>query len=106
MALAGTVEGNMYCLEMLIGVLLPVGLLSVKKFRTDSNMIFSVNLLVITGVLLNRMNVCVFSMEQYNSWRGFTYAPSWMEFLLSLGVISVGVFLYKMSAKHLPLFSH
>jgi hypothetical protein len=29
-----------------------------------------------------------------------------MEFLLSLGVISVGVFLYKMSAKHLPLFSH
>jgi Ni/Fe-hydrogenase subunit HybB-like protein len=78
----------------------------VKKFRTNVNIIFSVNMLVITGVLLNRMNVCLFSMESYNTWRGAAYSPSWKEFLVSLGIISLGVFLYKMSAKHLPLFSH
>jgi len=106
MAIAGTVEGNMYLLEMFIGVLLPIAILSSKKMRTNVNMLFSVNILVITGVLLNRMNVCLFSMESYNTWRGVTYFPSWMEFLVSLGIISLGVLLFKLSAKHLPLFSH
>ncbi|QQG64527.1 NrfD/PsrC family molybdoenzyme membrane anchor subunit [Desulfobulbus oligotrophicus] len=106
MAFDGSVEGNMYLLEMLIGVIIPIAVLCVKKYRTNLGIVFSVNMLVIAGVLLNRLNVCLFSMEQYNTWRGVTYGPSWMEFLLSLGIISLGVFLYKMSAKHLPLFSH
>jgi Ni/Fe-hydrogenase subunit HybB-like protein len=106
MAFDGSVEGNMYLLEMLVGVLIPIGILSVKKFRTNVNTIFSVNMLVITGVMLNRMNVCLFSMESYNTWRGSSYTPSWTEFMVSLGIVALGVFLYKMSAKHLPLFSH
>jgi len=106
LAFDGSVEGNMYLLEMLLGVVGPIAILSLKKMRTNINMIFSVNILVIVGVLLNRMNVCLFSMEHYNAWRGFSYAPSWQEYVLSLGVVSLGVFLYKMSAKHLPLFSH
>ena len=106
MAFDGSVEGNMYLLEMLIGVVLPIAILSVKKWRTNINTIFSVNILVIVGVMLNRMNVCLFSMESYNTWRGAAYSPSWKEFVVSLGIISLGVLLYKMSAKHLPLFSH
>ena len=106
MALSGSVEGNMYLLEMLVGVLLPIGILSIKKYRSSISMLFSVNILVITGVILNRMNVCLFSMESYTTWRGAAYSPSWKEFIVSLGIISLGVFLYKMSAKHLPLFSH
>lgn len=106
LAFNGSIEGNMYLLEMLIGVIIPIGLLSSKKRRTNINTIFSVNMLVIVGVLLNRMNVGLFSMENYTTWRGAAYSPSWMEFFVSLGIISLGVFLYKMSAKHLPLFSH
>jgi len=106
MAFDGSVEGNMYLLEILLGVLVPIGILSVKKLRTNVKMLTSVNIVVIVGVLLNRMNVCLFSMENYNAWRGFSYSPSWQEYVLSLGVVSLGVFLYKMSAKHLPLFSH
>jgi len=106
MAFDGSVEGNMYLLEMLLGVVVPIAILSIKKMRTNINTLFSVNILVIVGVILNRMNVCLFSMENFNTWKGYTYSPSWMEFLLSLGVVALGVFLYKMSAKHLPLFSH
>lgn len=106
LAFNGSVEGNMYLLEMLIGVILPIGILSFKKNRTNVKTIFSVNIIVITGVLLNRMNVCVFSSESFNTWKGFAYFPSWMEFFVSLGIIALGVFLFKMSAKHLPLFSH
>jgi Ni/Fe-hydrogenase subunit HybB-like protein len=106
MAFDGSVEGNMYLLEMLVGVLLPIALLSVKKYRTSVSILFSINVLVIIGVILNRMNVCLFSMESYTTWHGAAYSPSWKEFIVSLGIISLGVFLYKMSAKHLPLFSH
>ena len=105
-AFNGTIEANMFLLEMLIGVILPIAILSIKKNRTNVNTIFRVNIIVIAGVMLNRMNVCLFSMEQYNMWKGFSYTPSWMEFMVSLGIISLGVLLYKMSAKYLPLFSH
>ncbi len=106
MAFDGSVEGNMYLLEMLIGVIIPIGFLLVKRYRNNLSIVFSINIMVIVGVILNRLNVCLFSMESYTSWRGITYTPSWQEFVVSLGIVSVGVFLYKMSAKHLPLFSH
>jgi len=105
-AFDGTIEANMFLLEMLIGVILPIAILSIKKNRTNINTIFKVNIIVIAGVMLNRMNVCLFSMEQFNMWKGFSYTPSWMEFMVSLGIISLGVLLFKMSAKYLPLFSH
>jgi Ni/Fe-hydrogenase subunit HybB-like protein len=105
-AFNGTIEANMFLLEMLVGVILPIAILSIKKNRTNLNTIFKVNIIVIAGVMLNRMNVCLFSMEQFNMWKGFSYTPSWMEFAVSLGIISLGVLLFKMSAKYLPLFSH
>ena len=105
-AFDGTIEANMFLLEMLVGVILPIAILSIKKNRTNLNTIFTVNIIVIVGVMLNRMNVCLFSMEQFNMWKGFSYTPSWMEFAVSLGIISLGVLLFKMSAKYLPLFSH
>ena len=105
-AFDGTIEANMFLLEMLVGVILPIAILSIKKNRTNLNTIFKVNIIVIAGVMLNRMNVCLFSMEQFNTWKGFSYTPSWMEFAVSLGIICLGVLLFKMSAKYLPLFSH
>lgn len=105
-AFDGSIEANMFLLEMLIGVIIPLVILFNKKSQTNLNTIFKVNIIVITGVMLNRMNVCLFSMEQYNMWKGFSYTPSWMEFMVSLGIICLGVLCFKLSAKYLPLFSH
>jgi Ni/Fe-hydrogenase subunit HybB-like protein len=44
-------------------------------------------------------------MEEYSVAQGSGYFPSLMEFLVSLGVVSLGVFLFKMAARHLPLFA-
>jgi len=105
-AFNGSVESNMYLLEMFIGVILPVCLLASKKIRTRMNGILSANWLVIVGVLVNRMNVCIFSMQQYSTAKGATYFPSAMEFFVTLGIFSMGIFLFKMAAKHLPLFHY
>jgi len=101
----GSLEANMYLVEMAIGVVFPLLILASKQNRRNLKSIFSVNILVIVGVLVNRINVCLFSMQSYTTSKGAAYFPTLMEFLLTLGVISLGVFLFKMAAKHLPLFA-
>lgn len=104
-AFTGSLEANMYLLEMGIGVIVPLLILLNKRLRTSMNGILSVNILVIAGVLVNRLNVCIFSMQQYSIAKGESYFPSAMEFLVTLGIMSLGIFLFKMAAKHLPLFA-
>lgn len=101
----GSLEANMYIVEMAVGVVIPILILASRQNRTNLKSIFAVNILVIVGVLVNRLNVCVFSMQSYTSSKGAAYFPSLMEFLITLGVIALGVFLFKMAAKHLPLFA-
>ncbi|MBW2467170.1 MAG: polysulfide reductase NrfD [Deltaproteobacteria bacterium] len=101
----GSLEANMYILEMAIGVIIPILILASKQNRTNLRTILAVNMMVIVGVLVNRLNVCLFSMQEYTTSRGISYFPSAMEFLLTLGIISLGIFLFKMAAKHLPLFA-
>lgn len=105
LAFDGSLEGNMYLLEMLLGVIVPLGLLAQERFRREKGAIMTVNIMVIVGVLVNRLNVCLFSMQEYNSAQGAGYFPSLSEFLVSMGVVALGVFLFKMAAKHLPLFA-
>ena len=95
----------MYLLEMGVGIIIPMILLMGQRYRSDRHAILGVNILVIVGVLVNRLNVCIFSMEDYNVAQGSSYFPTIMEFLVSLGVVALGVFLFKMAAKHLPLFA-
>ena len=95
----------MYLIEMIIGVILPILMLASKQSRTNLRNIFAVNFLVIIGVLVNRMNVCIFSMQDYTTSRGASYFPSAMELLLTLGIVALGIFLFKMAAKYLPLFA-
>ena len=104
-AFNGSLPSNMYLLEMVLGVVLPLLLLANRKMRTNMKGISSANWLVITGVLVNRMNVSIFSMQEYTTAKGASYFPSAMEFLVTLGIFSLGIFLFKMAAKHLPLFA-
>ena len=105
LAFDGSMEANMFLLEMALGVVIPILLLANKSIRTNTRGIFAVNILVILGVLVNRLNVCIFSQQEFTTARGANYFPSLMEFLISLGIVALGVFLFKMAAKHLPLFA-
>ncbi len=103
-AFDGSFTANMYLLEMAIGVVLPLVLLSVKDFRTRISSIFTVNILVIIGTLLNRLNVGIFGLAEYASKFGVDYFPSLMEFVLTAGMVAFAFFGFKVSAKYLNLF--
>ena len=104
-AFSGALEGNMYLLEMLLGVILPLALLADRRRLADKERLLLVDTLVVAGVLLNRMNVCLFSMDRYAVFRGGGYFPTLPEFLVSLGLVCLGIVLFRAAARHLPLFA-
>ncbi|KAF0143883.1 MAG: polusulfide reductase NrfD [Nitrospirae bacterium] len=100
----GTMEANMYLLEMIIGVIIPLFLLLMKNARENITSIFLINILVISGILLNRLNVAIFGLYRDASARGASYFPTWMEFVVTLAFISFAIFGFKLSAKYLRVF--
>jgi Ni/Fe-hydrogenase subunit HybB-like protein len=101
LALNGSLTSNMYLVEMIIGIILPFILLSMKNVRTRLNGIFCVNILVIIGTVLNRLNVGIISMAEYNSRMGYDYFPSLMEFLVTMAMIAFAILGFKVSVKYL-----
>jgi Ni/Fe-hydrogenase subunit HybB-like protein len=100
----GSMEANIYLLEMIGGVLIPIILLVATNVRQSTGGLLFVNILVIGGVLLNRMSIAVFGMYEYSRAQGGSYTPSLMEFTLTLAIVAFGIFLFKVVAKYLTLF--
>ena len=94
----------MYLFEMIIGVILPLVLLFSGNVRNRLNSIFAINILVITGVVLNRMNFAGFGLHDDMRTTGALYFPSWMEFMVTLALIAMAVLGFKVAAKYLNLF--
>ncbi len=103
-AFNGSMEANMYLLELMIGVVVPIVLLSMKGARESLNRIFTVNIMVISGILLNRMNVSLFGMYRYQSSSGLSYFPSWMELIVTAAFVSLAVLGFKLAAKYFRVF--
>jgi Ni/Fe-hydrogenase subunit HybB-like protein len=89
----GSMEANIYLLEMVA-----------TNVRQSTGGLLIVNILVIGGVLLNRMSIAVFGMYEYSRAQGGSYTPSLMEFTLTLAIVAFGIFLFKVVAKYLTLF--
>lgn len=104
-AFNGSMEADLYLLEMGIGVVVPLILLLGTKIKESLSCTLAINILVIAGVLLNRLNVCIFGLYRFNASTGKSYFPSWMEFVLTLSLIALAILIFKMAVKHLPLLS-
>jgi Ni/Fe-hydrogenase subunit HybB-like protein len=96
--------GLMWLLEMAVGVVIPVLLLSKKASRQNLDTIFVASIMVIVGVLLNRLNVGVFAISDYANRVGGDYFPSIMELMLTSGMIAFAILGFKVCAKYLNLF--
>ncbi|HJV67379.1 MAG TPA: Ni/Fe-hydrogenase cytochrome b subunit [Geomonas sp.] len=100
----GSLLGNLWLIEMAVGVVLPVGLLAFGQVRRDPQRVFAADIMVILGVLLNRLNVGIFGVSEYATRSGGDYFPSAMEFLLTVGMIAFAILGFKLCAKYLNLF--
>ena len=77
-------QSNLFLLEMLGGVALPAILLSFRRVRRLPRGLLAASLLVMVGIVLNRVNICWFGM--------------------SLGSVMAGTVAFFLAVHYLPIF--
>jgi Ni/Fe-hydrogenase subunit HybB-like protein len=100
-ALTLNLESMLFGAEMLLGVLLPILLLSLRRVRLHQTGLFVSALLVILGFVLNRLNVSITGMER---WANAGYFPSWMEISVTMMIVGLGFVAFALAARYLPVF--
>lgn len=96
-------QSILFWVEIMVGVVLPLALLLSSEVSRSASGLFWSALCVIVGLVLNRLNVGIVGIK-VDSWQ--TYFPSWMEFAISIGIVSAGLILFSLAARHLPVYEH
>jgi Ni/Fe-hydrogenase subunit HybB-like protein len=92
----------LFLVEIVVGVVLPMVLLYASSRKGSVSTIFVGQVLVMLGVVLNRFNANFLAQAPH----GGSYFPSWMEIAITFGVISFGVFLYRLAVLRLEIFPY
>jgi Ni/Fe-hydrogenase subunit HybB-like protein len=94
-------EGRMFLLEFILGVLLPVILMSFRRLRTDPDWLVGGAFLAVLGFVMNRLNVSITGMEAAS---GVRYIPSAMEIVVSVGLVATGMAVFAFAVRTFPIF--
>jgi len=93
----------MYAIEVGLGVVLPMVLLTNKKVRESVGGLFFSASLVIFGVLLNRINVFLVAYKPLYADK--PYFPSAMEFMVTIGLICALALVYRLIVMNFPVIT-
>lgn len=96
-----TYESRLWLAEMLIGVVAPAILLAIPRVLKHPTGLFLAALLVVLGVVMNRMNVSITGMERSS---GTTYVPALTEVFVTLSVVGAGFLIFALAVNFLPVF--
>ncbi len=96
-----TYESRLFLAELIVGVVAPAILLALKRVRQHPTGLFLSALLIVLGVVLNRLNVSITGMERSS---GQTYVPAFTEVAITLSVVGVGFLVFALAVKFLPVF--
>jgi len=94
-------ETYLFYLEIIVGTIIPISLLSQKKFREDKKWLYLISISVISGLILNRLNVSVTGLAASS---GVNYFPSFDEISITLMLVVLAVFAFRLIVKNFPVF--
>ena len=94
-------EGQMFLLEFTLGVLLPVGLMSFRRLRSNPNWLVGGAFMAVLGFVMNRLNVSITGMEAASGTR---YLPSAGEIIVSLGLVAAGMTVFAFAVRTFKIF--
>ncbi|UCD39387.1 MAG: polysulfide reductase NrfD [Fidelibacterota bacterium] len=102
--LLGTTYGELFLMEMLGFILLPL-LVYVWGIKTASARIIRLAAVwTILGIIFNRLNVSIFAFNWQLTDR---YIPHWMEFAVSITIVTVGLMTFRWIVNRMPvLYEH
>jgi Ni/Fe-hydrogenase subunit HybB-like protein len=94
-------ETDLFYLEVVIGLLLPIALLMVPRIRQTASGLYLCSVLVLLGFVTNRLNVSITGMEAAAHVR---YIPRWTEMAVTASIVAAGFAIFAMAVKYLPIF--
>jgi Ni/Fe-hydrogenase subunit HybB-like protein len=101
LALQPTYEGRMFLIEFGLGVVLPVALLAWPRIRNSSTGLVTGAAFAVLGFIMHRLDVSVTGLERAS---GTHYAPTWMEVMVSVGLVAIGFAAFALAVRFLPVF--
>jgi len=99
----GSLQSAMFLVEVGLGVVAPMLMLSSRRVRTSLTGLFAASTLVILGVALNRINV--FLVAYRPLYPDGSYVPSPLEILVTVGLISTLVLVYRAMEMVFPVIA-
>lgn len=96
-------QSVMFIIEMLFGVIIPLRIFLSNKALKSPGWLFTASLLVIFGVLINRINTFIIAYTP--PYEVSSYFPSIGEISVTVGFISLEVLLYRALAMLFPVIS-
>jgi Ni/Fe-hydrogenase subunit HybB-like protein len=102
--LEGTLQSTMWLIEMVIGVVVPIVILSIKRLRASMTALFvAASLVVIFGVALNRINMFLIAYKPLYPVK--SYFPSIFEISVTVGLIAALVLVYRAVVMIFPVIA-
>ncbi len=99
----GSTRSTLFAIEILLGVVTPIILLSIHKIRHSISGLFVSAGFVIFGVAFNRINVFLVAYEPLYPQK--RYFPSILEVLVTVGLISALVLVYRLIVMNFPVIA-
>lgn len=92
---------TLFLVEFVIGLALPLVLLSRPRVRASLSGLYASSLLVVLGFVSNRLNVSVTGFE---ATRGAHYLPAWPEVAITLMIVALGFAAFGFVERHLDVY--
>jgi Ni/Fe-hydrogenase subunit HybB-like protein len=96
----GTGWGAWYLLEIVGFTAVPAVLYAYAVQRRHLSMIKVAAVMTLVGIVLNRLNVSIIAFKWYAPTH---YVPTWMEIVVTLGVISVELWVFRWVVNRMPV---
>jgi Ni/Fe-hydrogenase subunit HybB-like protein len=94
-------ETYLFLLEIVIGLILPIGMLFTRRIRESQGGLYLAAVLTVLGFITNRLNVSITGME---GAAGVHYVPKWTEMAVTAMIVAGGFALFGIATKYLPIF--
>lgn len=92
-----------FWIEIGVGFAAPMALMAFKRARANPRLVFLSGGLIVFGVVFNRLNTSLLGWWQYADGRA-VYIPTLNEIIITITLVSLGVIVFGLAAKFLPLF--
>lgn len=97
----GTYHSWLFLMEIIIGAVLPFCMLVWNQIRKSKQGLFYTSIMILLGFIAHRVNTTITSFEVYPTK---TYIPSWQEFAVTTGLVSIGFIAFVFIARYFKVF--